>query len=136
MKHFAAAVEKATGGKVAIDVHGSSVLGSEEKMLLATQAGTQDLYMGALSPISARKKEMQTFDVTRAFQRSAELKQAAEVVGELKSRGMSVTEMPAAELDKIRAAVQPVVDKNAEAIGKDFVQSFYAVVKRYRAARK
>ena len=292
MKQFAAAVEKAPGGKVAIDVYGSATLGSEDKMLIATQSGTQDLYMGALSPISARKKEMQIFDVpfvfgsdaeaayvldgpvgrkmldglqdmnlhglvwaggafrnmsnskrpltsmadmkglkvrvmqspmalasfnamgmnavpmaftevypaleikaldgyehpvvdmyankmfevqkyltitnhvytpvalvaskkwwasltpeqqravqkvaeeTRVLQRSAELKQANEVVGELKAKGMAVTEMPAAELDKIRAAVQPVVDKNAEAIGTEFVQSFYGEVKTFRSGKR
>jgi tripartite ATP-independent transporter DctP family solute receptor len=292
MKQFAAAVEKATGGKVAVDVYGSATLGSEDKMLIATQSGTQDLYMGALSPIAARKKEMQIFDVpfvfgsdaeaayvldgpvgrkmldglsdmnmqglvwaggafrnmsnskrplssmadmkglkvrvmqspmalasfnamgmnavpmaftevypaleikaldgyehpvvdmyankmfevqkyltitnhvytpvalvaskkwwasltpeqqqavqkaaeeTRTLQRAAELKQAGEVVGELKAKGMAVTEMPPAELDKIRTAVQPVVDKNAEAIGPEFVQSFYAEVKKFRAAKR
>lgn len=46
MKMFAANVEKATGGKVVIDVYSSAVLGSEDKMLIATQSGTQDLYMG------------------------------------------------------------------------------------------
>jgi TRAP-type transport system periplasmic protein len=292
MKQFAAAVERATGGKVAIDVFGSAQLGSEDKMLIATQSGTQDLYMGALSPIAARKKEMQIFDVpfvfasdaeaahvldgpvgrkmldgladmnmqglvwaggafrnmsnskrplssmadmkglkvrvmqspmalasfnamgmnavpmaftevypaleikaldgyehpvvdmyankmfevqkyltitnhvytpvalvaskkwwssltpaqqqavqkaaeeTRTLQRAAELKQAAEVVGELKAKGMAVTEMPPAELDKIRVAVQPVVDKNAEAIGTEFVQSFYGEVNKFRAAKR
>jgi TRAP-type transport system periplasmic protein len=292
MKQFAAAVEKATGGKVVIEVFGSAQLGSEDKMLIATQSGTQDLYMGALSPISARKKEMQIFDVpfvfasdaeaayvldgavghkmleglsdmnlqglvwaggafrnmsnskrplgtmadmkglkvrvmqspmalasfnamgmnavpmaftevypaletkaldgyehpvvdmyankmyevqkyltitnhvytpvalvasakwwssltpaqqqavqkvaeeTRALQRGAELKQAGEVVGELKAKGMTVAEMPPAELDKIRTAVQPVVDKNAEAIGPEFVNAFYGEVKKFRAAKR
>jgi tripartite ATP-independent transporter DctP family solute receptor len=292
MKQFATAVEKATGGKVAIEVFGSATLGSEDKMLIATQSGTQDLYMGALSPIAARKKEMQIFDVpfvfgsdaeaayvldgpvgrkmldgladmnmqglvwaggafrnmsnskrplnsmadmkglkvrvmqspmalasfnamgmnavpmaftevypaleikaldgyehpvvdmyankmfevqkyltitnhvytpvalvaskrwwssltpdqqqavqnaaeeTRTFQRAQELKQASEVVGELKAKGMAVTDMPPAELDKIRVAVQPVVDKNAEAIGTDFVQSFYGELKKFRAAKR
>ena len=73
---------------------------------------------------------------TRTFQRSAELKQAGEVVGELKAKGMSVAEMPAAELDKIRVAVQPVVDKNAEAIGSEFVQAFYGELKKYRATKR
>ncbi len=292
MKQFAAAVEKATGGKVAIEVFGSATLGSEDKMLIAVQSGTQDLYMGSLAPVSARKKEMQIFDVpfifgsdaeaafvldgavgrkmldglgdmnmqglvwaggafrnmsnskrpltsmadmkglkvrvmqspmalasfnamgmnavpmaftevypaleikaldgyehpvvdmyankmfevqkfltitnhvytpvalvaskrwwssltpeqqqavqkvaeeTRTVQRKAELEQAASVVGELKAKGMSVGEMPPAELDKIRAAVQPVVDKNAEAIGPDFVQSFYGEVKKFRAGNR
>jgi TRAP-type transport system periplasmic protein len=292
MKQFAAAVDKATGGKVVVEVYGSAQLGSEDKMLIATQSGTQDLYMGSLAPISARKKEMQIFDVpfvfgsdaeaayvldgavgrkmldglddmslrglvwaggafrnmsnskrplatmadmkglkvrvmqspmalasfnamgmnavpmaftevypaletkaldgyehpvvdmhankmyevqkyltitnhvytpvalvaskkwwssltpeqqqsvqkaaeeTRAFQRQAELKQAGEVVGELKARGMSVSEMSPTELDKIRVAVQPVVDKNAEAIGPEFVQSFYGELKKFRAAKR
>ncbi|MEO8117958.1 MAG: DctP family TRAP transporter solute-binding subunit [Rhodoferax sp.] len=292
MKQFAANVEKATGGKVAIDVYGSAVLGGEDKMLIAVQSGTQDLYMGALSPISARKKELQIFDFpflfgsdaeaayvldgpvgrkmldglgdmnvqglvwaggafrnmsnskrplnamsdmkglkvrvmqspmalasfnamgmnavpmafpevypaleiraldgyehpvvdmyankmfevqkyltitnhvytpvallaskkwwssltpdqqktvqkvaeeTRTFQRSEELRQAADVVSQLKAKGMSVTEMPAAELEKIRAAVQPVIDKNTETIGAEFAQSFYAELKKFRSTKR
>lgn len=291
MKRFAAAVDKATGGKVLIDVHGNAALGSEEKMLIAVQSGVQELYLGALSPVAARKKEMQIFDFpflfgtdaeaayvldgpvgrkmldklgdmnlqglvwaggafrnmsnskrpihtladmkglkvrvmqspmalasfnamgmnavpmaftevypaleiraldgyehpvvdmyankmfevqkyltitnhvytpvallaskkwwtsltpdqqtaiqkvaeeTRQFQRAEELRQAAEVVGQLKAKGMSVTEMPPAELEKIRAAVQPVIDKNSETIGAEFVQSFYGELKKFRARR-
>jgi len=288
MKRFAAAVEKATNGKVGIDVYSSSTLGSEEKMLIAVQSGVQDIYLGALSPIAARKKELQIFDFpflfgtdaeaahvldgpvgrrlldgladmnmqglvwaggafrnmsnskrplgsmadmkglkvrvmqspmalasfnamgmnavpmaftevypaleikaldgyehpvvdmyankmfevqkyltitnhvytpvalltskkwwasltpeqqaavqkaaeeTRTFERAEETRQAAEVVGQLKAKGMSVTEMPAAELEKIRAAVQPVIDKNSESIGVGFVQSVYAELKKFR----
>ena len=291
MKRFADGVKTATGGKVMIDVYGNSVLGGEEKMLIATQSGTQDLYMGALAPISSRKKELQIFDFpflfgtdaeaayvldgpngrkildnladmnlhglvwaggafrnmsnskrpvnsmadlkglklrvmqspmalasfnamgmnavpmaftevypaleskaldgyehpvvdmyankmfevqkyltitnhvytpvalvvsskwwnsltpdqqsavqkaaeeARTFQRKAELADAAEVVGQLKAKGMSVTDMPAVELDKIRAAVQPVIDKNSEAIGTEFVQSFYGELKKFRARK-
>jgi len=292
MKQFATAVEKATGGKVAIDVYGNATLGSEEKMLIAVQSGVQDLYLGALSPVAARKKELQIFDVpflfgsdaeaaavldgpvgrrmldgladmnmqglvwaggafrnlsnskrpvgsmadmkglkvrvmqspmalasfnamgmnavpmaftevypaleikaldgyehpivdmvankmfevqkyltitnhvytpvallaskkwwsaltpeqqrivqrvaeeTRAFERSEELRQAADAVTQLKAKGMAVTEMPPAELDKIRVAVQPVVDKNADAIGAEFVQAFYGELKKVRAGRR
>ena len=291
MKQFAAAVAKATQGKVQIEVFGNAVLGSEDKMLIATQSGVQDLYMGAMAPIAARKKEMQIFDFpfifssdaeaayvldgpvgrkmldglsdmnmhglvwaggafrnmsnskrpvasvadmkglkvrvmpspmalasfnamglnavpmaftevypaletkaldgyehpfvdmyankmyevqkyltvtnhvytpvalvasskwwasltpeqqtavqkaaeeTRTFQRKAELADASDVVGQLKAKGMSVTDMPAAELDKIRAAVQPVIDKNSEAIGSEFVQSFYGELKKFRARK-
>ncbi len=289
MKQFAAALEKESGGAIAVDVYGSATLGSEEKMLISTQSGVQDLYMGALSPISTRKKTLQIFDFpflfasdaeaaavldgkigrqmldslsdmnlhglvwaggafrnmsnskrplnsmaemkglkvrvmqspmalasfnamgmnavpmaftevytaleTRALdgyehpvvdmyankmyevqkyltitnhvytpvalvssarwwkglspelqaivqrvaedsrraQREAEIRDAAKVVGELKSHGMAVNEMPAAELDKIRTAVQPVIDKNAATVGADFVESFYAEVKAFRA---
>ncbi len=291
MKRFAAGVEKATGGKVQIEVYGNAVLGSEDKMLIATQSGTQDLYMGALSPIAARKKELQIFDFpflfgsdaeaahvldgavgrrlldglgemnmqglvwaggafrnlsnskrpiqsvaemkglkvrvmqspmalasfnamgmnavpmaftevypaleikaldgyehpfvdmyanrmyevqkfltvtnhvytpvalvaskkwwaaltpeqqaavqkvaeeTRAFQRAEETRQAGEVVGQLKAKGMSISDMPAAELEKIRSAVQPVIDKNSETIGAEFVKSFYAELKKFRGQR-
>jgi TRAP-type C4-dicarboxylate transport system substrate-binding protein len=73
---------------------------------------------------------------TRTFERAEEVRQANEVVSQLKAKGMSVTEMPPAELDKIRVAVQPVIDKNSEAIGAEFVQSFYAELKKFRAARR
>lgn len=292
MKQFAAAVAKATNAKVVIDVCGSATLGSEEKMLIAVQSGVQELYLGAVSPIAARKKELQIFDFpflfgsdaeaayvldgpvgrkmldglgdmnmhglvwaggafrnmsnskrplntmadmkglkvrvmqspmalasfnamgmnavpmaftevypaleiraldgyehpvvdmyankmfevqkyltitnhvytpvallaskkwwssltpdqqtavqkvaeeTRTFERAEELRQAAEVVAQLKAKGMTVTEMPPAELDKIRSAVQPVIDKNSEAIGKEFVQSVYGELKKFRASRR
>jgi len=292
MKQFAAAVEKATGGKVAFDVYGNSTLGSEEKMLIAVQSGVQDIYLGALSPVAARKKELQIFDFpflfgsdaeaayvldgpvgrrmldslsdmnmhglvwaggafrnlsnskrpigtmadmkglkvrvmqspmalasfnamgmnavpmaftevypaleikaldgyehpvvdmyankmfevqkyltitnhvytpvalvtskkwwssltpeqqktvqrvaeeTRSFERAEELRQAADVVAQLKAKGMAVTEMPPAELEKIRASVQPVIDKNADTIGAEFVRSFYAELKKFRSGSR
>jgi hypothetical protein len=46
---------------------------------------------------------------------------------------MSVTDMPVAELDKIRTSVQPIIDKGAETIGADFVQAFYGELKKFRA---
>lgn len=292
MKKFAADVEKATGGKVKVEVFGNAMLGSEEKMLIAAQAGTLDFYMGAMQPMAARKKELQIFDFpflfgtdgeaayvldgpvgrkmldnladmnlhgmvwaggafrnmsnskrplgtladmkglkvrvmqspmalasfnamgmnavpmaftevytaletkaldgyehpvvdmyankmfevqkfltitnhvytpvalvaskkfwdgltpdqqkaiqkvaedTRAFQRTEELKDASKVVDELKAKGMAMTAMPAAELNKIRTTVQPVIDKNSEAIGTEFVNGFYAEIKKARAAGK
>lgn len=291
MKQFAEAVSKATNGKVQIQVYGNAVLGSEDKMLVATQSGVQELYMGAMAFLAGRKKELQIFDFpfifgsdaeaayvldgpvgrkmldgmsdmnmhglvwaggafrnmsnskrpvasvadmkglkvrvmpspmalasfnamglnavpmaftevypaleskaldgyehpfvdmyankmyevqkyitvtnhvytpvalvasskwwssltpdqqaavqkaaeeTRTFQRKAELADATDVVSQLKAKGMSVTEMPVAELDKIRAAVQPVIDKNSEAIGTDFVQSFYGELRKFRSRK-
>jgi len=292
MKRFADGVKAATGGKVVIDVYGNSVLGGEEKMLIAAQSGTQDLYLGALAPIATRKKELQIFDFpflfgtdaeaayvldgpngrkildgladmnlqglvwaggafrnmsnskrpvntmadlkglklrvmqspmalasfnamganavpmawpevypaleikamdgyehpvvdmfaykmyevqkyltitnhvytpvallaskkwwssltpdqqkavqkvaeqTRTFERAEELRQARDVVSQLKAKGMTVSEMPPAELAKIRSAVQPVIDKNAETIGADFVRSVYADLDKFRTTAK
>ena len=41
--------------------------------------------------------------------------------------------MPPAELDKIRTTVQPVIDKAADTIGKDYVNSFYSELAKFRA---
>ena len=288
MRRFAEEVARTTGGSVKVEVFGNAVLGSEEKMLIATQAGTIDFYMGALSPIAARKKELQIFDfpflfasdaeaaavldgpagqrlldsladmnihglawsggafrnlsnskrpvnsladmkglkvrvmqspmalasfnamgmnavpmaftevytaletkaldgyehpfvdmyankmfevqkhltvtnhvytpvalvvskkfwaslspqqqaavqvaaeTTRAFQREVELREAGEVLNELKAKGMVAVEMPPAELDAIRKAIQPVIEKNTEVIGAAFVSDFYAEIKKQR----
>jgi TRAP-type C4-dicarboxylate transport system substrate-binding protein len=64
------------------------------------------------------------------------LSQASEVVVQLKAKGMSVTDMPAPELDKIRAAVQPVIDKNTETISTELAQSFYGELKKFRSAKR
>lgn len=288
MKRFAEEVAKASNGSVKIEVFGNAALGSEEKMLIATQSGTIDFYMGALSPIAARKKELQIFDfpflfatdaeaaavldgpagrrlldnladmnlqglvwsggafrnlsnskrpiasladmkglkvrvmqspmalasfnamgmnavpmaftevytaletkaldgyehpfvdmyankmfevqkhltvtnhvytpvallasrrfwtgltpqqqaaiqaaaeTTRAFQRQIELREAGEVLAELKAKGMAAVEMPPAELDAIRKAIEPVIAKNSEVIGAGFVNDFYAEIKKHR----
>lgn len=50
--------------------------------------------------------ERKVAEETRAFQRSEERRDAADVVGQLQAKGMSVTQMPAAEFDKIRTAVR------------------------------
>lgn len=288
MKRFAEEVAKASNGSLKIDVFGNATLGSEEKMLIAVQSGTVDFYMGALSPIATRKKELQIFDfpflfasdkeaaavldgpagtrlltdladmnmhglvwsggafrnfsnskrpvgsladmkglkvrvmqspmalasfnamgmnavpmaftevytaletkaldgyehpfvdmyankmfevqkhltvtnhvytpvalvastrfwsslsqqqqaavqaaaeTTRSFQREVELRDAADVLKELQAKGMVATEMPPAELDAIRKAIQPVIEKNTEVIGAAFVNLFYGEIKKQR----
>jgi len=92
-------------------------------------------WWSALTPEQQRIVQ-RVAEETRAFERSEELRQAADAVTQLKAKGMAVTEMPPAELDKIRVAVQPVVDKNADAIGAEFVQAFYGELKKVRAGRR
>ncbi len=92
-------------------------------------------WWSSLTPDQQRTVQKVAED-TRAFQRKEELRDATDVVGQLKAKGMSVTEMPAAELEKIRAAVQPVIDKGAESIGAEFAQSFYGELRKFRATRK
>ena len=44
--------------------------------------------------------------------------------------------MPVAELDKIRVAVQPVIDRNTDVVGADFAQSFYGELAKFRATKR
>ncbi|MCZ7482153.1 DctP family TRAP transporter solute-binding subunit [Rhizobium rhizogenes] len=288
MKYFAEEVAKSTGGSVKIDIFGNSAIGSEEKMLMAVQSGTVDLYMGALAPIATHQKELQIFDFpflfaadaeaatvldgpegqrlldnlsalkihglvwsggafrnlsnskhavgaladmkglkvrvmqspmalasfkalgmnavpmaftevytaletgaldgyehpfvdmyankmyevqkyltvtnhvytpvallasnrffdsltpdqqkalqaaaekTRTFQREAELREAGEALKKLEAEGMAATVMPAAELDAIRSAIEPVIAKNKETIGPAFVDQFYTEIAKQR----
>jgi TRAP-type transport system periplasmic protein len=92
-------------------------------------------WWSSLSP-DQQKAVQKVAEETRTFQRKEELSQAGDVVGQLKAKGMSVTEMPPAELAKIRTAVQTVIDKNTETVGAEFAQSFYGELKKYRSAKR
>ncbi|RZN38206.1 TRAP transporter substrate-binding protein [Escherichia sp. E2593] len=67
VERFAELVKKGTDGRVNIQVYSGGVLGGDEKMLRATQAGTQEIYYGSLAPISGRVKELQIFDFPFVF---------------------------------------------------------------------
>ena len=49
------------------------MLGSDEKQLQATQAGTQEFYIGTLAPLSTRVKEVQVWDLPFLFQNEKEV---------------------------------------------------------------
>jgi TRAP-type transport system periplasmic protein len=88
-------------------------------------------FWSSLSP-EQQSAVMAAAEATRTFQRAEELKQANEVVGELKDKGMTVSTMPPAELESIRKAIQPVIDKNTATIGTEFIEGFYAEIKKAR----
>ncbi len=58
MKRFAELATSYTNGSVKVQAFHSGVLGSDEKQLQAVQAGTQELYIGTLAPLSTRVKEV------------------------------------------------------------------------------
>jgi tripartite ATP-independent transporter DctP family solute receptor len=68
----------------------------------------------------------------RDYQRkvSREIEQTA--VDELKGDGMEVAELPAAEVEKMRERVQPVIEKHKQEIGAELVESMYAAVAKVR----
>jgi tripartite ATP-independent transporter DctP family solute receptor len=61
---------------------------------------------------------------------SREMEQTA--VDELKSEGMEVAELPAAEVEKMRERVQPVIEKHKQEIGAELVDAMYAAVAKVR----
>ena len=68
----------------------------------------------------------------RDFQRAEEIRQAKDAVSQLQAKGMAVTELGPQELEKMRQAVKPVVEKFSSNIGSDYVKGFYAEVEKAR----
>jgi tripartite ATP-independent transporter DctP family solute receptor len=73
MNKFAELVNTYTKGNVKVQAFHSAVLGSDEKQLQAVQAGTQELYIGTLAPLSARVKEVQVWDLPFLFANEKEV---------------------------------------------------------------
>jgi tripartite ATP-independent transporter DctP family solute receptor len=70
---FAELAEKYTDGRVQIQVYHGGTLGGDDKMMQATQAGTQEFYYGAVQPVSGRVKELQIFDFPFMFNNMKEV---------------------------------------------------------------
>ena len=62
-----------TGNNVKVQVFHGAVLGSDEKQLQAVQAGTQELYIGTLAPLSSKVKEVQIWDLPFMFANEKEV---------------------------------------------------------------
>lgn len=75
MQRFVDTVKEKSNGEIKIDIFGSGTLGSEQQMLQAIQSGTQQFYLGALSPLAGRQKELQIFDFPFLFQSHEEAAQ-------------------------------------------------------------
>lgn len=73
MNKFAELASSYTAGNVKVQIYHGGVLGSDEKQLQAVQAGTQDLYIGTLAPLSTRVKEVQVWDLPFMFHNEKEV---------------------------------------------------------------
>lgn len=73
MEKFATLVAQYTNGNVKVNVFHGGMLGSDEKQLQAAQAGVQEFYMGVLSPLSTRVKEIQVWDLPFMFNSTDEV---------------------------------------------------------------
>jgi tripartite ATP-independent transporter DctP family solute receptor len=69
----------------------------------------------------------------RDYQRQVSREAAAKAVDALKAEGMQIDTLPEAEIEKIRATLEPVVAKHSQAIGEAFVQEVQAEIAKLRA---
>jgi len=73
MNKFSELAAKYTNNNVKIQVFHAAVLGSDEKQLQAVQAGTQELFIGTLAPLSSKVKEVQIWDLPFMFANEKEV---------------------------------------------------------------
>ncbi|WP_066342016.1 TRAP transporter substrate-binding protein [Azohydromonas lata] len=66
------------------------------------------------------------------FQRGISRTQADVALDDLKKAGMQVTELPAAEVAKLRAKVKPVIDKQTAVVGADTLKALNAEIAKVR----
>lgn len=66
------------------------------------------------------------------FQRQVSRDAAAGQLAELKKLGMTVTELPPAEMAKLRELMKPVIDKHSESVGVETVKALQAEIAKVR----
>jgi TRAP-type transport system periplasmic protein len=84
-----------------------------------------------LSP--AEKKVLQDAALEAGtYQRTVSRDAASGTLAELKKAGMLVTELPPAEMTKLRGLMKPVIDKHAATVGEDTVKGVMAEIAKVR----
>jgi TRAP-type transport system periplasmic protein len=84
--------------------------------------------------LSADEKKLIQDAATEAavYQRKANRDLNEQYLQSLKKAGMQINEIPAAELARMRAKVQPVVDKYSAQIGGTLVKDLYGEIEKAR----
>lgn len=84
--------------------------------------------------LSADEKKLLQDAATEAavYQRQANRELNAKYLESLKKAGMQVNEIPVAEVDRMRAKVQPVVDKYSKQLGGTLVKDLYGEIEKAR----
>lgn len=72
---------------------------------------------------------------TATYQRQVARAEAAKTLDELKKRGMTVIELPAAEVAKLKERTQPVFNKFAAQIGEPLVKEVMAEINKVRGGK-
>jgi TRAP-type C4-dicarboxylate transport system substrate-binding protein len=70
---------------------------------------------------------------TTQYQRKLSREMAEKSLEIVKSRGLTVNEMPAQERARMREKLQPVTDKYAKVVGEELVKEAYSEIEKVRA---
>lgn len=88
----------------------------------------------SLSP-AEKKLIADAMNEATTYQRGLSRVQANVALDDLKKAGMQVSELPPAEVQKLREKVKPVVDKHTEKVGADTVKEVYAALAKLRGSK-
>ncbi|MBV7541550.1 TRAP transporter substrate-binding protein [Acidovorax sp. sic0104] len=91
-------------------------------------------FWDSLSPAD-QKAVTEAMAEATTFQRGVSRVQANVALEDLKKAGMQVTEFPAAEIEKLRAKVKPVVEKHSEKVGAETVKEVYSTLAKLRGTK-
>lgn len=69
---------------------------------------------------------------SRDFQRKLNRESNAQLLNDMRSKGMQFNEITPSELQKMRSELQPVVEKYSKVIGEDLVKSVYSELEKAR----
>jgi tripartite ATP-independent transporter DctP family solute receptor len=124
-----------------VDMYQNKIYEVQKHLVITNHVYTPVALMVSSKWFSALPADQQTAirkaaAIARDFERAEEIRQAKDAVDKLKSSGMAVTELSPQELDKMRAAVRPVIDKFSASIGSEFVNSFLAAIDKERNSGK
>ena len=81
-----------------------------------------------------RKLIQEAMDEAKVYQRGLSRQKAGEALEGLKKAGMQVNEIAPAELDRIKAKIQPVVDKFAKEVGEETYKEVTVALAKKRGA--
>ena len=124
----------------AVDMYQNKIFEVQKYLAITNHVYTPIALMVSKKWFSALPTDQQSAikkaaEIARDFERAEEIRQAKGAVKLLKESGMVVTELAAPELEKIRVAVRPVIEKYSASIGPEFVKSFFAEVDAARKAK-
>ena len=152
MNKFAELAATYTNNNVKVQAYHGGVLGSDEKQLQAVQSGTQELYIGTLSPLASKVKEVQIWDLPFMFQNEKEVyavldgESSREVFKKIEPSGLvgltwtgmgfrnlSNSKRPVTKLEdvsglKVRVMANPVALETRKTIGANAVPMAFSEV--------